>query len=175
MRRCEMAARTFIASICGLLGLAIIVSAQTRNPLQENKRGVVDDDQYIAPELSYSIESLDGPSLFQAYCATCHGMEANGNGPAASKVKTAPPDLTRISERNGGKFPFTRVERTISGENLRESAHGSRDMPIWGPIFGQIAWDQDLGSVRIYRITKYLESLQKKSLQQRPPFTPLGR
>jgi hypothetical protein len=170
-----MAAKTFLASIAGLLGLAIMVSAQIRNPLQENKRGVVDDDQYVPPELSYSIESLDGPSLFQAHCATCHGMEASGGGPAASSLKTAPPDLTRISERNGGKFPFTRVEKTISGESLNEGAHGPRVMPIWGPIFGQIAWDQDLGSVRIYRITKYLESLQKKQLQQRPPFTPLGR
>ena len=168
-----MVAKTLIASIGGLLFLALIVTAQMRDPLQENKRGSPQDDQYMLPEERQLIESLDGPSLFQAYCATCHGSGARGNGPTASALKTAPPDLTRISERNGGKFPFTRVEKIISGEDLNPASHGSREMPIWGPIFGQIAWDQDLGSVRIYRLTKYLESLQQKQLPGRGPFIPL--
>ena len=162
-----------IASIGGLLFLALILTAQPRNPLQEDKRGTDQDDQYLLPEERQLMESLDGPALFQAYCATCHGSEARGNGPAVSALKTAPPDLTTISARNGGKFPFARVEKIISGEDLNLASHGSRDMPIWGPVFGQIVWDQDLGSVRIYRLTKYLESLQQKQLPGRAPFIPL--
>lgn len=103
-----------------------------------------------------------GDKLFRAYCASCHGVDAKGGGPAASSLKKLVPDLTRISQRNGGKFPLDRIQTTISGEDLGTSAHGSRAMPVWGPIFSQIAWDQDLGRVRVYNLAKYLESLQRR-------------
>jgi mono/diheme cytochrome c family protein len=108
------------------------------------------------------IQSLNGQALFRAYCASCHGVDAKGDGPAASSLKKAPPDLTRIAQRNAGQFPALRIQKIISGEDVGTSAHGSREMPVWGPIFGQIAWDQDLGKVRIYNLSKYIESLQKK-------------
>jgi mono/diheme cytochrome c family protein len=50
------------------------------------------------------IASIQGPALYKAYCAACHGPEAKGNGPAASTHKVPPADLTRISWRNGGRF-----------------------------------------------------------------------
>jgi hypothetical protein len=34
-------------------------------------------------------------------------------------------------------------------------------MPIWGPIFHQIEFDQDLGNVRLEIVVKYLESIQR--------------
>jgi len=42
------------------------------------------------------------------------------------------------------------------------SAHGSKDMPIWGPVFHQIEFDRDLGNVRLENVTRYLESIQRK-------------
>jgi hypothetical protein len=33
-------------------------------------------------------------------------------------------------------------------------------MRIWGPIFFQIAWDVDLGSVRVDNLAHYLEGMQ---------------
>ena len=41
-------------------------------------------------------------------------------------------------------------------------SHGSRDMPVWGPIFHQIENDQDFGNVRLQNLIKYLESIQEK-------------
>jgi hypothetical protein len=41
-------------------------------------------------------------------------------------------------------------------------AHGSREMPIGGPIFHEIEFDQDLGNVRLEEVTRYLESIQRK-------------
>lgn len=108
------------------------------------------------------IDSIQGPNLYKAYCAVCHGPNAKGDGPMAMFLKTAPSDLTRISARNGGMFPLAKVRRTISGEEPLPSGHGTRDMPLWGPIFSQVAWDQDLGRVRIDNLAKYLESLQAK-------------
>ena len=48
----------------------------------------------------------------------------------------------------------------ISGEEALGAGHGTREMPIWGPIFSQIGRDQDLGMVRIDNLTRYLENLQ---------------
>ena len=108
------------------------------------------------------INSLQGAELFKAYCAVCHGIDAKGNGPMAKSLKTAPADLTRIAARNRGSFPATHVRQLISGEEALAAGHGTREMPIWGPIFSQIGRDQDLGRVRIDNLTRYLESLQTK-------------
>lgn len=120
------------------------------------------DPKKESPEETRLIESLDGSELFRAYCAVCHGKDGKGGGPAAAALKVSVPDLTRISQRNGGKYPAMRIPRIISGEERVTPAHGSREMPVWGPIFSQIAWDQDLGKVRIYNLTQYIESLQRK-------------
>ena len=147
-----MASKGAITTL-GLLVLAIMVNAPARS--QQGPKKEFQEEQRM-------IESLEGRFLFRAYCAACHGADGKGGGPAASSLKTPPPDLTLISRRNGGKFPTVRVQKTISGEGVVTSPHGSREMPVWGPIFGQIAWDQDLGNVRIYNLTKYIESLQQK-------------
>jgi mono/diheme cytochrome c family protein len=105
------------------------------------------------------IDSLEGRALYHQYCAVCHGNDGKGGGPMAKALKSAPPDLTHIAIRNSGTFPFQRVQRIISGES-EVNAHGTREMPLWGPILSQIAWDQDLGRVRIYNLTQFLEKLQ---------------
>jgi mono/diheme cytochrome c family protein len=106
------------------------------------------------------INSIQGPTLYKEYCAVCHGSDARGNGPMAAALKVPPPDLTRIAERNGGVFPMARVERIISGEEPLTSGHGTREMPVWGPIFSQVERDRDLGRVRIDNLTRYLMGLQ---------------
>ena len=80
----------------------------------------------------------------------------------AKSLKTAPSDLTRIARRNGGAFPMVRIQRIISGEEALPAGHGGREMPVWGPVFSQIAWDQDLGRVRVNNLAKYLEGLQAR-------------
>ncbi|HTW64072.1 MAG TPA: cytochrome c [Bryobacteraceae bacterium] len=106
------------------------------------------------------INSIRGDNLYKAYCASCHGVDAKGNGPMAEWLKVRPSDLTRIAARNGGKFPLERVDRIISGEEPLPSGHGTRAMPIWGPVFSQVTRDQDLGRVRIDNLARYLRDLQ---------------
>ena len=93
-------------------------------------------------ELPASIRSTKGADLFRAYCASCQGVDAKGNGPTASALKTKAPDLTPLAKKNGGTFPAARVRKTITGEDVIAS-HGSREMPIWGPIFHQMEEDID--------------------------------
>ena len=152
-----MASRRTLLQI-SLAAMAVVILAII---LKGRKTSVADEPKW-APEQKRLIESLDGPALFQAYCAACHGKDGRGGGPAALTLKATPPDLTRISQRNGGRFPSDRVQKILSGDELGTPAHGSREMPVWGPIFRQIAWDLDLGRLCIYNLTKHLESLQQK-------------
>jgi len=103
--------------------------------------GVAWGAQRDSPPKGGLIASIQGPALYKAYCAACHGPEAKGNGPVASTLKLPPADLTRISARNGGTFPLMRIERIISGQEERRG-HGA--MPAWGPVFSQVGRDQDL-------------------------------
>lgn len=100
-----------------------------------------------------------GQKLFMTYCASCHGENAKGNGPAAPALKTAPADLTNIPKENG-KFPALKVKRIIGGDDLI-SWHGSREMPIWGNIFREQR-DRTEAIGNIYALTMYLESIQMK-------------
>lgn len=111
--------------------------------------------------LEQLIYSVKGPDLFRAHCAACHGSDATGNGPLAAALKTKVPDLTVMTRNSGAHFPSERVRRTISGDDVLMS-HGSREMPVWGPIFHQVEADQDFGNVRVQNLVEYLESIQKK-------------
>lgn len=103
--------------------------------------------------------SLKGSDLYHEYCASCHGLDGRGNGPVASALNTRPSDLTRIAERNGGIFPLERVKKIIAGDQI-VSAHGPREMPVWGPIFHQVEKDRDYGHVRLQNLAEYLRTLQ---------------
>jgi mono/diheme cytochrome c family protein len=105
------------------------------------------------------IRSLKGPDLYLAYCASCHGLDARGTGPAVPALKTKMPDLTLLSKNNQGSFPTAYVRQVITGE-LVVSAHGSREMPIWGPIFHQVEANMDWGDARITILVNYLQSRQ---------------
>ena len=104
-----------------------------------------------------------GKELFVTYCASCHGKNATGSGPAAKGLNPRPADLTVLSRRNGGEFPRLEVIQFIEGQRPLE-AHQSA-MPRWGAILrkrsdGSIAAG---GSVpEIYAITDYLASIQKR-------------
>jgi mono/diheme cytochrome c family protein len=105
------------------------------------------------------IRSTKGEDLFRAYCASCHGKDAKGHGPAAAAMKAKVPDLTVLAQNNHGEFPESRVRRTISGDDVILS-HGSREMPIWGPVFHQIEEDIDRGIIRMDNLVTYLKSIQ---------------
>ena len=81
------------------------------------------------------IDSIQGPDLYKAYCASCHGADAKGDGVMTPSLRVKPSDLTRLAARNGGTFPLMRIEGIISGEVLPATSHGSSQMPVWGPIF----------------------------------------
>jgi len=140
-------------TVCLSLGCALIcVSCGGREARAQAGPGAGKQFQQL-------IRSVEGPDLFRAYCASCHGLDAKGHGPAASALKIPPADLTVLAKNNRGQFPSIRMRGTIIGEAILVS-HGSREMPIWGPIFHQIEADVDRGNVRLENLVKYVESIQ---------------
>jgi mono/diheme cytochrome c family protein len=108
--------------------------------------------------------SAAGQILFHTYCAACHGVRADGNGPVAPELSTPPPDLTRLVDRYGLPLPKEKLAAFIDGRTA-VAAHGSREMPVWGERF--FSGDPELnpnleGAKRrtIAVIIEYLESIQ---------------
>ena len=117
------------------------------------------DGQTVRQGPAPRIQSVEGVDTYKAYCAVCHGSAAKGDGPAATALKKAPADLTTIAKRSSGKFSPTDVEAVIMGQQVMAS-HGSRDMPIWGPVFQSLAPDSSVMKLRVANLVNYLKSIQ---------------
>lgn len=104
----------------------------------------------------------DGKAMFKEYCATCHGVEGKGNGPAMDATKKRPADLTQLTRKNGGTFPEVHVMNYITGEDV-VAAHGSRDMPVWGTLFRSLNPDNNTeAKIRVAVLADYIKTLQAK-------------
>ncbi len=103
-----------------------------------------------------------GKAMFKQYCAACHGMDAKGHGPARAALKIPAADLTTLSKRHGGEFPYDLVTNVLRfGPGV--AAHGSSDMPTWGGIFQYMDnYNQAAVQKRIKNLCDYLASLQEK-------------
>ncbi|MGB3536610.1 MAG: c-type cytochrome [Mesorhizobium sp.] len=108
-----------------------------------------------------------GEAEYLNSCAVCHGVEGKGDGPLSDLLVKRPADLTSISKRNGGRFPYARVIAVIDGR-YDVPGHGNRDMPVWGHQF--LEDDQRLygpagGEIvtteRINELAGYVQSLQR--------------
>ena len=113
----------------------------------------------IKSEKFQPLVSIEGRDNFLAYCAACHGVNGKGNGPAVPALKAPVPDLTTMTSRSG-KFDRVGVERFIAGVDKVPPAHGSADMPIWGPVF-KSQGPQQAAAMRLQNLVKYLESIQR--------------
>lgn len=104
-------------------GLAIVAGAQEQKEIKHSTA------QPTSP--------ASGQAMFLAYCATCYGKDAKGNGPAAGALKVAPADLTGLAKKYG-KYPGMKLTTVLTGQaNL--AAHGNTGMPVWGPIFSRMS------------------------------------
>jgi hypothetical protein len=80
-------------------------------------------------------------------------------------------DLTTLSKRNNGVFPFARVAEIIDGRETVK-AHGTRDMPIWGrdyylreaqEAYMDVPYEPEAYvRTRILALTEYVHRLQAK-------------
>lgn len=147
--------------LLGLLGLpAALAQEKAANPATP---AVKDAPVTIHSVPIQSTPATDGKLMFRSYCASCHGQDAKGEGPAAAALKTPPPDLTRLTARNKGTFPSLHVANVIEGDQNTPAAHGSKDMPVWGGLFRSIGNRSSAESqLRVHNLVDYLKTLQVK-------------
>jgi mono/diheme cytochrome c family protein len=106
-----------------------------------------------APHLS----TVDGATLYQAYCAACHGPAARGDGRASRMLSVPAPDLTRIAARDG------RYDVVHVSSHLRWQSAPPDTMPDIHHVLKRNYSDEDGSAVLAeYNLSKYLESLQEK-------------
>jgi mono/diheme cytochrome c family protein len=108
------------------------------------------------------IESLAGIDSFRAYCVPCHGATGRGDGPVSTAWHTRAADLTTLAQRHEGKFPRGRVRDVVSGMARPLPAHGTTEMPVWGPIFRAFE-SEPRARQRIESLLSYIESIQVPS------------
>ena len=104
-----------------------------------------------------------GERTFVTHCASCHGPLAEGDGPTAATLAVPVPNLRTLSKRNGGTFPTEAVASYIDGRSF-PAAHGTREMPVWGPVFSvtqQIVLGAESPEERIAGVMTFLRGLQQ--------------
>ena len=101
-----------------------------------------------------------GQDMFKTYCATCHGPGGKGDGPAASALKKTPADLTQLSRKHNGTFPEAYVAAKLRA--VDQPSHGSKDMPVWGPLLSSVSRDSAEAQLRVANIVTYLGTIQAK-------------
>jgi mono/diheme cytochrome c family protein len=109
-----------------------------------------------------------GEPYFRTYCASCHGLSGKGDGPVAGSLNKPPADLTRIAARRGGHFPQGEIAKFIDGR-FAVTAHGTREMPVWGDLLAADVPDPDLSDQivrgKIVTLVEYLKSIQVPPLK----------
>lgn len=105
-----------------------------------------------------------GAESYLTNCATCHGATGIGDGPHASDLPLAPPDLTQLAAGNAGVFPAETVMATIHGY---PGKFHRGTMPEFGPeLSGPVVeWRAPSGTIimtpkGLMDVVAYVESLQ---------------
>ena len=137
-----------------LLGMLVVATslclAQTNNP----------QTPVLKQTPIKHTSAASGKEMYVQYCAPCHGTDAKGNGPAASAMKAPPTDLTQLARKHDGKYPADHVASVLK---FGGGAHGSADMPVWGPLLQSLDKFHDTAvQQRVSNIVTYIESLQVK-------------
>lgn len=119
---------------------------------------------YASPTLAETL-TAEGRDVFQTHCATCHGVDATGDGPTAARLPTRPADLTGMAARRGGVWPMLEVMSIIEGYTKLDTPR--RDMPAISALTDgpKVELDTGNGQVRavpkrLVAVAQYLESIQ---------------
>jgi mono/diheme cytochrome c family protein len=111
-----------------------------------------------------------GKREYDSNCASCHGLKGKGDGPYKPFLTKSPTDLTLLTKKNAGIYPFHSVYAIIDGRQ-DVAAHGPRDMPVWGAQYNAKAAEYYMDvpytseafvRTRVLALTEYISRLQSK-------------
>lgn len=100
---------------------------------------------------------LHAEAAYGRYCASCHGPQGRGDGPAAGAMVPPPTDLTASRLGLGALMEVIDGRRSVR-------AHGSAAMPVWGEVFEQQLAGDDRQHRQVLReiqaLAEYVQRLQ---------------
>ena len=101
-----------------------------------------------------------GRALYLGHCAACHGADGKGGGPVAASLKGPVADLTKLPQKDGA-FDEARIRTSIDGTQA-VTAHGTREMPVWGKVLAKTGAKRGEGWAQtdIWTLIQYLKSIQ---------------
>lgn len=98
-----------------------------------------------------------GQLLYERYCASCHGLTGEGDGPVAEFLTPPPTDLTQLD------YSIRELMRAIDGGRTIR-VHGDSSMPVWGRVFNEELQDSPHARrtvlLQVRAIAEYVQSLQ---------------
>ena len=102
-----------------------------------------------------------GKEMYASYCASCHGENGKGTGPAAPALHEAVPDLTLLAAHNRGIYPKQKVIIALSKYSESHTFGSRSEMPDWYKAF--VSLDRACpmrADQRAYNISGFVETLQ---------------
>ncbi len=141
-----------------VIGLTAGAAAQSRPPVGNLKVVVVP---------ARATYNLDGAALYEAYCASCHGKDLKGYGPAGRFTRVQPIDLTvsragHTTERDRAMHIAASLGVVHSAPASKSMGQTTLDMPDWEPLFKAMSHSsQAEAALRIANVSNYIASLQR--------------
>ncbi len=133
-------------------------SAETENTEHEQEHGDAtglhghDDDRGGEAEnvlalmpLGLNGDAHSGGYFYRDNCATCHGVDGDGNGPRAYFINPKPTNFTDSAHR-------AYLDRPALFAAIRDGVRG-REMPAWGKVLS----DQQIANVAEYVFTQFIQ------------------
>ena len=75
-----------------------------------------------------------GAEVFRANCATCHGPQGHGDGPAGQSLEPKPGNLAQVQTRAGDDYLFWRIHDGKPGTSMVAWKGILTDEQIWQAI-----------------------------------------
>ena len=73
----------------------------------------------------------DGAQVFKNNCASCHGPQGHGDGPAGAALNPQPKDLAELQDIAGDDFLFWRISEGVDGTSMIGWSGILTDEQIW--------------------------------------------
>jgi mono/diheme cytochrome c family protein len=109
-------------------------SSPTAAPTSSDR--VAPPAEYAGKTMPGDVDAAAGNELFQVNCASCHGEQGHGDGPAASALDPAPQNLANSQKENSDDYLFWRISEGGMMEPFKSA------MPSWKSVLSEEQiWD----------------------------------
>jgi mono/diheme cytochrome c family protein len=98
--------------------------------------------EYAGKTNPFGSEAVDeGAEIFKTNCATCHGPQGHGDGPAGQSLDPKPKDLSALQKIVGEDYLFWRISEGKPGTSM-------------------VAWKGILTEEQIWQVVSFIRTLQ---------------